>query len=231
MCDGKAAECSEWEDHCHAYPSQMWKNQRAVAKLEKAQKKQQMELEKQSAVSGIVQTASGSGCQCTTRFDSNILNWTFTRKQQRVLYTTGKRGLHYIFKAMCRKCRKVPPPATKKTLLQNLYGNYALNLSTKYIKNYIPFSGSSSTTWASYLQQRKDLESKLLKSFVEGDESLLRETEMTGMCLGHDVTARWAHPLWSREDVSVFFLVSNCSIFSQFLLTFLSLLFFLLRGS
>lgn len=164
-----------------------------------------MELEKQQAAasnaSGIVQTASGPGCQCTTRFDSNMLHWTFTRQGGGFRSASGAWQYRYVFKANCRKCRKVPPPATKSVLEKNLYGT---NINTS---NCVSISASARTTWASFQQQRKDLESKLLKSFVEGDESLLRETELTGMCLGHDVTARWAHPLWSREDVSCSFVL------------------------
>ena len=68
-------------EHCHAFPSDEWKQQRAIAKMLKDQKKQQQQQQQhqQQQVAALnngsssSSSSSTSGCQCPHKNDPNML--------------------------------------------------------------------------------------------------------------------------------------------------------------
>ena len=151
--------------------------------------KQQMKV----SAAAVAAAPKSSGCQCPdTRHSTHMLNWTWICCRSGYVQNAG---YSYQLKAKCRVCRKVPPPATKTLLRTNLYATMSVPYSSPSL------TPASRIKFESILLQRRTLEESLLKSFIDGNKTVLREAALTGInILGHDVTGRFAHPLWCRES-------------------------------
>ena len=202
VCDVIASSCTNWEDsHCNAFPSANWDDARRVRRLVRNATNQKTKV----TAAAVARAPSDSGCLCeNTRHDADMLNWTWrTPQRTRVApptvgnpYGTYKYTVH----VRCRVCKKIPPPATKKLLERNLFGSMTTTGGPNHYYSTLPLTSVSTTKFNSFLIQRRQLELKLLKNFID-DDSILRETALTGNnILGEDTTDKFCHPLWAEKN-------------------------------
>ena len=134
MCDGKASLCPAWEIHCHAFPSQEWKQARAKWKREAAQRK---------ANGGAVSAASaghvalfgaavGGTCKCTHTCSPALMfmKYTFPESATKTTYSYGYTNACYSrtsvstydAKFKCVECKKIPPQPLRTNLGKQMFG-------------------------------------------------------------------------------------------------------------
>ena len=139
MCDGKASLCPAWEIHCHAFPSQEWKQARAKWKREAAQRKANGGASSATAAghAGLPGAAVGGTCKCTHNCSPALMFMKYTFSQNPVK-TTGPRNQRigkYAAKFKCVDCTKMPPQPLRANLGKQLFGAQFVEGATVTMQN------------------------------------------------------------------------------------------------
>ena len=126
VCDGKASLCPAWEIHCHAFPSQEWKQARAKWKREAAQRKAYGAASSAAAAghAAAAGAAVGGTCKCTHICSPALMFMKYTFSRNPVV-TTGygpQRTATYAAKLKCVDCTKIPPQPLRANLGKQLFG-------------------------------------------------------------------------------------------------------------
>ena len=127
VCDGKASLCPAWEIHCHAFPSQEWKQARSKWKREAAQRNANGGAVSAAAAAGhaaLVGAAVGGTCKCTHLCSPALMFMKYTFARNPVV-TTGygpQRTSTYAAKFKCVDCTKIPPQPLRSNLGTQMYG-------------------------------------------------------------------------------------------------------------
>ena len=127
MCDGKASLCPAWEIHCHAFPSQEWKQARSKWKREAAQRNANGGAVSAAAAAGhaaLVGAAVGGTCKCTHLCSPALMFMKYTFSRNPVV-TTGygpQRTSTNAAKFKCVDCTKIPPQPLRANLGKQLFG-------------------------------------------------------------------------------------------------------------
>jgi len=121
VCDGKASLCPAWEIHCHAFPSQEWKQARSKWKREAAQRNANGGAVSAAAAghAALVGAAVGGTCKCTHLCSPALMFMKYTFAQNPVTYTQVSK---YAAKFKCVDCTKIPPQPLRANLGKQLFG-------------------------------------------------------------------------------------------------------------
>ena len=126
MCDGKASLCPAWEIHCHAFPSQEWKQARSKWKREAAQRKAYGAASSAAAAghAALVGAAVGGTCKCTHICSPALMfmKYTFPTYPVKTTHPSGQRTDTYAAKFKCVDCTKIPPQPLRFNLGTQMYG-------------------------------------------------------------------------------------------------------------
>jgi hypothetical protein len=167
VCDGKASLCPAWEIHCHAFPSQEWKQARAKWKREAAQRKAYGAASSAAAAghAALVGAAVGGTCKCTHVCSPALMfmKYTFSHNPVKTTYPSGQRTDTYAAKFKCVDCTKMPPQPLRTNLGKQMFGPQFLEgVPVSVYRNYL-LTSKLDTEETIILQQRQAVENSLWK--------------------------------------------------------------------
>jgi hypothetical protein len=135
VCDGKASLCPAWEIHCHAFPSQEWKQARSKWKREAAQRNANGGAVSAAAAAGhaaLVGAAVGGTCKCTHLCSPALMfmKYTFLEDAVKTTYSytyvaasyTRISHMKYAANFKCVGCKKIPPQPFRANLGKQMFG-------------------------------------------------------------------------------------------------------------
>ena len=167
MCDGKASLCPAWEIHCHAFPSQEWKQARSKWKREAAQRKAYGAASSAAAAGhALAGAAVGGTCKCTHICSPALMfmKYTFPQNPVKTAYPNGYGRppvSTYASKFKCVECKKIPPQPLRANLGQQMYGSQFFDgVPVSAGLNYL-LTSKLKTQETIILQQRQAVENSL----------------------------------------------------------------------
>jgi hypothetical protein len=166
VCDGKASLCPAWEIHCHAFPSQEWKQARSKWKREAAQRNANGGAVSAAAAAGhaaLVGAAVGGTCKCTHLCSPALMfmKYTFSHNPVKTTYPSGQRTDTYAAKFKCVDCTKMPPQPLRTNLGKQMFGPQFLEgVPVSVYRNYL-LTSKLDTEETIILQQRQAVENSL----------------------------------------------------------------------
>ena len=215
VCDGVASSCPAWDIHCHAFPSQEWKQARAKWKKEAPARKAAKAAGKayvsatssSSSSSSSTSSTSSTRCACVHDVQREFLFMKYTYEQSG-RYKRGPNSNVYPYygagsftafdaKFKCTECKCPPNAAAKKMLEVQAFGNQykEFNQTRQGVgPSSVVMAALAKTVSDGRTQVEKDLWTHL--HLRGGDAKKHEVAEETKALLKHP----YSQPLWQKQE-------------------------------